>query len=455
MQNRNTRTAAIVISVVMIIAIAGGAIFPLFNRDLQNNTPAPTPTIIATFPPPLDPALISYATQYMHPSGLFSVAVPNPPVWNSIEPQSTTTRQSVAFRNDLSVIEVYVEKADTPIASMDELNARFTTPILQGSWSRYSPVRETGRRVEGDRVLIDFELGFRQQTYLARHVAWTDGDWIYVVRIVMPDNARDQLVGMLESEIGTFVPYTQFSASPFEWNATYDAQARHLIRFPSTWIVTDSSPGLPTSVSGPDGSALRLESRAGSVADEAAARAFVTAQRPGATVVSVAPTTRGDSSGFSVAYSLTNADGDAISGLMVLLNNADGMLRFADLRMPRAGVDLNALPALDPAVPATAAQVDNQTAAQIMSTFWVFPGLAVPVPTLTPIPTALPTSTLDPAVALTQTALAPTVVPTATAATAEAAATVATETATEAATEAVTQAATQALTPEATPQTTP
>jgi hypothetical protein len=423
--NRNSRTASVAIAVVMLIAIVGSSIFQLFDRNLNPvQTPAPTQTQIPTFPPPVaDLNSITFTTLYMQPSGLFSVPIPNPPAWNSTEPTSNVTRQSVAFRNDLSVIEAYVENPGIPITSTDQLNALYTTSILQGSWSRYSPVRETGRRVEadqdtsnifGDRVLIDFELGFRQQTFLARHVAWTDGTWVYVVRVVMPDNARDQLLVTLDGVVRGFQANTQFRSTPMDWAAAFDPQSRHLIRFPASWIITDSAPGLQYSISAPDGSVLRLQSRTGGVADETAARNFVTAERTGATVMTVVPLTRGDSTGFGVSYSLTNPDGDSISGYMVLLNGVNETLHFADLRIPHTGVDLNTVnvsapiqPTVAPGIEVTAEATadllgtstlaqDSLVYAQVMSTFWLFPNLAVQIPTPTPIPTAAPTLTVNP-----------------------------------------------------------
>src|SRR5258705_11086822 len=168
------------------------------------------------------------------------------------------------------------------------------------------------------------------------------------------------------------------------------------MRYLSNWTLDDGGPGRPTSFSG-DNVVLRVEAQAGTqVADEAAARAWVEASRAGATVVSVKPVTRGDQSGFSVAYSFTDADGNPQSGLALLLNTADA-LHVANLRIGAPDIDLNADGLAEP----------YATLAKVLGTFQSLGDLHVPLPTPTPTPTLAPATATSVLPTATET-LAPT-----------------------------------------------
>ncbi|MBC7814475.1 MAG: hypothetical protein H7175_25185, partial [Burkholderiales bacterium] len=119
--------------------------------------------------------------------------------------------------------------------------------------------------------------------------------------------------------------------------------------------------------------ALRVESEEETVASEDAARAYVEGERADATILSVEPLERDSADGYSVAYSFRTVDGEAQSGLAVLLNGADELLHIADLRFAGADVDLNNVS-------------EEQTAtygdlATVMDTFQLLPDLVIPVAT--------------------------------------------------------------------------
>jgi hypothetical protein len=214
---------------------------------------------------------------------------------------------------------------------------------------------------------MDFALTAQGQQYVSRQLAWTDGEWLYSVRVVTPDNATDALRHVLNGVAGSLTPIKAFASTPFGWSAYHDPLSNHIVRFPSAWTVADSAAGRPASISGPNSVALRVEAQAGaSVADAAAARAWVEAARPGASVLNVVPVSREGGDGFAVAYRFTNADGEAQSALAVLLNGTDGALHSANLRFLGDGVDLTT-------EEGRAAQPEL---AQVMDTFLVLPPLA-------------------------------------------------------------------------------
>jgi hypothetical protein len=402
MSNTGTKRLTAILAVIMIVAIGGGTILQLFtNNSSQSVVPtvAPaTPTVLPTFPPPItDLNTISFSGSYLHPSGLFSVAQPTG--WSTASPVSNANGVEVTMNNinQLSVIQDSLQIASEPITSLDQLDALYTTASLNESWSNYRRdsttglnYRETGRRREGDQLILDFELkNQRQQTFVARQVAWSDGEWVYSVRVVTPENAIDELKYLIDNIVPTFKANKMFAGTPPDWQSYFDPTYNLIIRYPSTWTLTDSAPGRPASIAGDNDEVLRIESLSGvSAADEAAASAWVESSRSGVSVASVEPTTRGDLSGSSVAYTFTDADGAPQSGLAVLLNGANDTLHVANLRFTAANVDLNA-------DEAATGQYSNLVS--VLNTFQVLQGVTIVLPTPTPSFTPPPPTATLPA----------------------------------------------------------
>ena len=394
--------ASIILGVFMAIVMIAGVIVPVLTDPTSTTTTVdPTDAPIPTFPPPADLSTFSFDENYLHPTGLFMIAQPTG--YEVSQPTSAPTIAQVNMVNQtaLSVIDAYVEDPGAPITP-DALDARFDAATLAQSWSRFSGWEELSRRMDGDTLLIDFQVELQSQVYVARQKVWTDGDWIYVVRVLAPENATDYLVGLLNELAVTMQPFKAFVGTPFDWQAYYDHVLNHIIRYPSGWTVTDSAPGRPASITGTSGELLRVEAQANTtVADEAAATSWVESQRSGATVLSVTPVTRDENSGFSVAYSFSSVDGEPQSGLAVLINGSDGTLHSANLRFPAENVDLNSVQA---AAEITAAEVTPEPDATTdaysdlalaMSTFRLMPPLnlssaSLPQATPTPLPTAAP-----------------------------------------------------------------
>ena len=305
----------------------------------------------------------------MHPSGIFTVAEPSG--WVASEPQTTVEGVRAVLSNPdaQSLIQVDVDRPAVveDALTLDDVDARFNDAWLGSSWRQYSSWNESSReRTDDDRVIIDFELTSQSQTYVARQSAWTDGDWIYSVRVVTPENATDALVFLLDQVSNSLQPQKEFAGVPFHWDAYFDSTDTHIIRYPETWVVEDSAPGRPTSISGDNNTALRVESAAETVIDsEDAAADWVENLRSGTTILSVEPVTRDENAGYSVTYSLQTPDGDKESGEAILLNGPDDTLHVANLRFP-GDVDLHE--ASD-----DAAFTDL---ARVMDTFYVFPQLA-------------------------------------------------------------------------------
>jgi hypothetical protein len=387
MRRTRSQRAYVYFAVFMAILMGASLIFPA----LQNNTAVteqtePTDVPTPTLPAPItDFSTISLDQRYFHPSGLFTVAQPTG--WAPGNPSNNGVQAQINMRNaeKLSVIEAYVEIPAAPVSDLPGLDAHFNESMLDAGWRSYSDWRETGRRYDEDKnqLVIDFELEQARQTYLARHVAWTDGSWIYVIRVVVTPNMRDLLLYLIEQLPPTLQPQKLFTQSPTGWTSFYNPQGNEIIRYPSSWTVTDGRPGFPVSIEGLTNESLRIEVPVeASVADEAAARAYVEQLRPGVTIASVETVERNGGTGFAVSYNSTTLEGEGTSGMTTLLNGEDGLLHVASVRVPVAGVDLNNV--------ADGAAVSATEAAQVMESFNLTLGLNLPVPTATPTLTATP-----------------------------------------------------------------
>ena len=356
-----------------LVAILGlSTILPLLSTNVT--TPiqqAPVePTALPTFPPPPDPSTITFDETYLHPSGLFTVAEPNG--WSPSQPLTTQEQVRAVFSNtqQQGVIQVDVDRpasaGEEPL-TLDDVDARFNDSWLSASWREYTSWEESSREREDDRLVIDFALGLRGQTYVARQTAWTDGDWIYSVRVVMPENATNSLLYILDNVANSLEPNKEFAGTPFNWNAYFDPQATHVIRYPAEWDLADSAPGRPASIQGDGSAILRVEAQADTqISSEEEARTWAEQLRSNVSVLSVEPVSRDDSEGYSVAYSYRTVDGDAQSGLALLLNGPEDQLHVANLRFTGNEVDLNA------------AEVDEQYSSllDVLDTFTIMPELA-------------------------------------------------------------------------------
>lgn len=371
MQSNTSKRLSLIIGILMIVAMGSSAILPLLSQVAQtdpNALPEPTTTPVPTFAPPPEASTITVDQTYLHPSGLYTVGypsgwVPGTGTNNGVQAQINFTNSDVR-----SVIEAYVDVPETPLTTLDELSARYNDQIMQRGWRNYDSANETARRQQDDKLLIDFELTQGGQTYLARHEAWIDGDWIKVVRVVTPSNARDLLLHLLDVVAPTLNTFQDFQDTPVFWTSYFDPQALHLIRYPASWTLTDGGPGLPTSIIGDD-HILRVETVDSLVTDETAAREWVEGSRPGISILSVTPIERDGNAGFSVAYGYRDVDGNSSSGLALLLNSAEeNRTHVANLRFPGEGIDLNNLPEEAPQ--------EQTNLATMMETFTIMPQLA-------------------------------------------------------------------------------
>ncbi len=340
MNKRTTQKRITVILGIFLAFIMGASLLlPLLSQSAPPPETAETATPAPTAPPPIaDLSSITFDASYLHPTGIFNTAIPSG--WSLGQTNSTENEALVIFNNaeQQSVVEVRVFQPEAAVSSAEDLNGVFNTGWLSQSWRDYTGWNEATRRVEGERLLIDFSVRRDAQNLIARQSAYTDGEWVYSVRVVTPDNASDMLRYILDQQIETIRPNKQFAGTPFNLMGYVDEADQHFIRYPSTWQITDAANGMPASIVGDIG-ALRVESADGSVDSEDAASEWITNWRSGITVDAVIAVEQGGAQGYKVAYSRTTVDGDQESGLAVLLND-EGRVHIANLIINAGGVDL-------------------------------------------------------------------------------------------------------------------
>lgn len=344
---RDTRTqqrVTIAIGLLLTFAMAASAILPLLQSATQFTAPVdqaqPTQPPAATVPAPPDPSTITFNEQYVHPTGIFSAAIPAG--YNVTTEYNDEDEAQVVMRNpqQLSVAEVRVLTANDA-ESAEDLNDVFTSDWLQSSWREYTSWDESRRVVNDEGQLeIDFSLRRGNQNYIARQIAYVQDGYVYMTRVVTPDNASEALRHILTNLSETVQPNPAFLTIPLDWEGYYDNANGHLIRFPSDWVLADAAPGVPASITADD-VALRVEATDASIASSDDARAYVENNRAGVTIESVSDVEQNGATGYRVAYTLTTPDGAPISGAVVLLAG-ESQTHIADLRVNNAGaVDLN------------------------------------------------------------------------------------------------------------------
>lgn len=395
--NQGTKRLTVIVGVIMIIAMGSSVILPILNpRNRTDTQPTEAPTAIptATIPaPPADLSVITFDSDIVHPTGLFSIAQPSG--WLPLAPVTTGTTANPAApeinlnnAERISVINAVLQPAGD-ISTLDQVDAYYSPDVLRTSWSAYNSWRELTRRQEADKLVIDFELTSRRdQTLIARQESWVQDGWLYRLRVVTPENAPEMLKYLMDNLDDSIQVNPVLAGVPADWSGYFESGSRMAIRFPSNWTLTDSATGRLATFSGGSGVILRLEAQPNtSVTDEAAARAWAARARSGAEAVSVQPVTRDGLSGFGAAYRFSDADGNPQSGYAVLLNGTDGTLYTANVRFDQADVDLN--------TPADRAAAGDLAA--VMDTFTVLENVQILLPTPTPSPTPLASATPEPA----------------------------------------------------------
>lgn len=356
-----------IFGIVLVIAMGASTVLPLLRSNVQQApveeaTATPQPTL----PPPPDTDSISFDETYLHPSGLFTVAVPTG--WTpTVQDNSASEARVSLFNNTIqSVIEARIINQEDEVDSAEGLNTFFSDSWLGQTWRDYTSWEEASRETTEDgHLLIDFNLSRRDTNYIARQEAWIQDGEIYTVRVVTAQNAPQELKLILQKVAETLAPITSYEGTPFEWSSYFDNTDKHMIRYPGTWTVTNAADGLPATIESDD-LTLVVETLDVALEDEDDATDWMENWRSGVTVLTVNPVDYDGTSGFEVSYSLATLDGTPESGTAVLLNGSDNRLHVANLRLAVPNVDLQ-----------TDESEDYASYKTVLSTFRLFPELNI------------------------------------------------------------------------------
>lgn len=343
--NRTTKTLTYVIGIIMTIAMVGSLILPMLSgnigqAEIDAEAARPTPLPEPTLPAPPDTDSISFERAYLHNSGLFTIGAPTGWIPSAGSNTSNELRASLTNASLLSVIEVRIGKNDAGLADTAALSAFLDNTWLGHSWSGYSRWDETSRKITDSGIVqIDFNLSRGRSHMIARQESWLrDGD-IYSVRVVMAENAPQELKFILQGVADSIERLPIYADAPFGWDVYFDNTDKHIVRYPADWEVTDAAEGVPATIVG-DGAALVLSTVDEAVSSDEEAIDWIQNWRSGVMARTVEAVEVNGSAGFKVSYRLSTLDGESESGLAIMLNGPDNRLHVANLRLKDINEDL-------------------------------------------------------------------------------------------------------------------
>ncbi len=343
--NKTTKRLTVIIGIIMTVAMVGSLILPLISgqvaqSDAYSQTPQPTRRPDPTPPPPPDTSAIDFDQQYLHPSGLFTVAAPTG--WSTASNSNTADelRASLSNSDVQSVVEARIIKNHSEINDADGLSAFFDRSWLDQSWREYPSWDETSRKIADDgKLVIDFNLRRSRNYLIARQEAWIQDGEIYSVRVITAENAPQELKYLLQGVAKSVSRIGFYMDAPYEWQAYFDNVDKHMVRFPENWEVTDAADGLPATIISDD-AIMVVETHDVALRGEADAIHWIEASRDGLQSRTVEPVEVSGAPGYLISYGFTTIDGAPASGLALVLNGTDNRLHVANGRIGDLDVDL-------------------------------------------------------------------------------------------------------------------
>jgi hypothetical protein len=385
-QKRNQRRATLIgalLGFIIILTFVISLIAPgSNNRNSSSDVTYPTLTPYGTGLPPtpviiptVDPnPQLEGELPYIHSTGLYQTFRPAGNDWVINEAQGADGAASVVIQSParLAVIHNYIR----PGVQYENAESLSTDFLIEShfvdAWSEYDSWTETGRSISNDKVFVDFDLSSEGHQYLGRSIAWVDGGWLYVSRMVVPSNNPALLDLLQKYVLMEFVGYSELRVLPEFWPAYSDQELGFLLKHPNGWLVIAGAKGRQVTFNVPVDSGkttVRVWTTADQpVEDETQAQAFLTETESSATVVAIEPAERNVGTGFQIAYTYRDTAGDPHSGLMVMLNDAQNTLYTANLQA--TAPDMNWLDTQ------TLSEADGETAQALTSGFIVLPDIA-------------------------------------------------------------------------------
>lgn len=335
----------IFIFVITLFATPNTATSPVSvdDDDLANSISTAAPAEITIPTPNPDGPQLEYGEPLVQSSGMFQVTLPTG--WiaerNNYEPEIPRARITSRNAARLSVIDVMLQFGVNYPSHQVLADNFFDESYFFTAWQEYDGFSETNRSV-GDTVTIDFDLIAEGVNYLGRQIAWLDGDWLHMLRLIVPDNNPPLLEALSETMPQTFISYVDQRGQSYSLTAYADRSQRLLLRYQG-WRFVSGGFGTPVVLEDPvSGARLAVRTVADTMLESLeAAEAYVTEElRPGVETQSAQVTTRIFATGYYVSYQDQDSDGNTIAGLVALLNDDAGTLYIAEIRVQAAETDL-------------------------------------------------------------------------------------------------------------------
>jgi hypothetical protein len=330
---------------------AGTAVTEHSNADTNLlATSTPTPFVFNT--PTVDPngPQLTYSNPQMHLNGFFQITLPvgyeeNRNVYEENIPRARFIATDTAR---LSVIDVLLQFGVNYPSHQALSDALLVDTFFFDAWSEYDAFEEI-RRTVGDTVTIDFNLRALGIDYFGRQITWLVANRLHMVRLVVPQNNQALLEALTENVPPSFIVYADTLGKPVFFRAYADFDQGFMFRHPS-WTLVSGGFGSPTvfeDATSPARAVLR--SAAGvTLSDlDSAQNYFQSALRASAEILSSQVTTREFGTGYLLSYRDRDSEGNAVSGLAVLLQDTKRLV-VLDLRLAEGGLDLLQVTEVDP-----------------------------------------------------------------------------------------------------------
>ncbi len=355
---QRTTAVGVVFGLVLIFVFLVGLIKPdLGSRTSSSSSVSvtDTPSVTEVVVPTPDPnPQLEGELPYIHSSGYFQTFRPAGSDWVIDEGESvnasTSAKVVIQSPQRLVVIHNYIQPG-VEYESLDALSTGYLTPEhFAGAWANYESWTETGRTVSGESVIVNFDLLSQNVRYLSRSIYRLEGNWLYVIRLVVPANNPSLLDLLQQLVVPSFVSYSDLLALPQSWPAYSDQQLGFIFKHAPDWKLVAGSPGhavtFSLAISGEKNTVRLWTVPVQPLQSAEEAEAWVQQNDPGVTLVGSNTITHATGQGYQVGYTYLDEQGDAHSGLDVLLNDAAGTLFIASLRINPPDLNLAQAPTL-------------------------------------------------------------------------------------------------------------
>lgn len=336
MSREMQKRMSIIIGSFLVIVMGATAILPAISSPIPSQTIEPTPLPSPEpFPTALANVALDFSARYIHPGSLYTIPIPQPISWNQILPSNEADLARTTLRSDLNVIEVYVQ--DAAGLSLEDLPDHFTSTNLERTWRNYQDVSRRGPgELRGERYYVDYNLTLNRRLFNARHLAWTDGNRLYVVRVVGPSNAIEQTIFLAEQMALRLEEIPMYGDGATGWTGNYDPVSEYAVRFPSSWEVQDYAPGSPLSILIDAQTQFRIEAISGASQDEEPALSLLAESFPNVRVFSRTEWEGGELIGFGFETAL----GQERSAAWYLQSTDDHSMLLAEIIFDESSLDL-------------------------------------------------------------------------------------------------------------------